>query len=280
MSNLDVKIRREKSYPHCGRLIVLESLDSQKPLQPFDLENNFSLDFPAMPETIELARQTDYKVISNMVVPDGVHQYRFTSPLQIPFSFSLHSMDDEYCPDGPLTLLRVAARLHSLVLPFGESNTVTVSVANDSPLADGRPQQGTKSPGTEASVQAKSQEPDDPTFRAAENAKFDPPVTCRLELMFTKEAEPGIVCTGYVKDVRVVLKGPWLRGPERSFNLPTSGEFSFTFIHRPAHYNSFSRQNGISGGGQAQAFAEYVLRKFYNTRELGGTGDYRGFQKT
>ena len=278
MGNIDVKIRREKSYPHCGRLIVLESLDSQKPLQAFSLENNFSIDFPAMPETIELARQADYKVISNMVVPDGVHQYRFTSPLSIPFSFQLHSMDDEYCPEGDLTLLRVAARLHSLVMPFGESNAMSVTVANDSPLQNNRPDPGAKSPGNDANQQAKAQEPNDPTFQAAENAKFDPPVTCRLELMFTKESEPGIVCNGYVKDVRVSLKGPWLRGPDRAFNLPSSAEFNFNFVHRPAHYNSFSKQNGISGGGQAQAFAEYVLRKFYNTRELAGTGDYRGFK--
>lgn len=277
MSNVDVKIRREKSYPHCGRLIVLESLDSQKPLQAFSLENNFSIDFPAMPDAIELARQADYKVISNMVVPDGVHQYRYTSPLTIPFSFVLHSMDDEYCPDGALTLLRLAARLHALVLPFGESTPYSVMVQNDSPLTNNRPNPGAKPPGNDASQQSRSQEPNDPTFQASQNAKFDPPVTCRLELMFTRESEPGIVCNGYVKDVRVNLKGPWLRGPDRSFNLPTAAEFSFTFVHRPAHYNSFSKQTGITGGGQVQAFADHILRKFYNTRELSSTGDYRGF---
>lgn len=257
----------------------MEALDATKPLQAFSYENNFSIDFPAMPETIELARQADYKVISNMVVPDGVHQYRFTSPLSIPFSFALHSMDDEYCPEGPLTLLRVAARLHSLLLPFGESDSMQVSIGNDAPTVEGRPDPGAKSPGTDANQQAKSASADDPTFTTSENAKFDPPVTCRLELMFTRESEPGIVCNGYVKDVRVSLKGPWLRGPDRSFNLPSSAEFAFTFVHRPAHYNSFSRQNGITAGGQVQAFAEYVLDKFYNTKGLAATGDYRGFKK-
>jgi len=278
MSNLDVKIRRQKSYPHCGRLIVMEALDSQKPLEAFSFENNFSIDFPAMPESIELARQADYKVISNMVVPDGVHQYRFTSPLSIPFSFTLHSMDDEYCPEGPLTLLRVAARLHSLILPFGESNAMQVSVGNDAPLVAGRPDPSAAKVGADPNQQHSSAEAD-ATFTTSENAKFDPPVTCRLELMFTQESEPGIVCNGYVKDVRVSLKGPWLRGPDRSFNLPSSAEFAFTFIHRPAHYNSFSKQNGITGGGQVQAFAEYVLDRFYNTKGLAATGDYRGFRK-
>ena len=278
MGNLDIKIRRAKSYPHCGRLIVLESVDSYQPLQPFTLENNFSIDFPAMPEVIELARQTDYKVINNMVIPDGVHQYRFTSPLIIPFSFVLHSMDDEYCPDGSLTLMRVAARLHALTLPFGDSSSTTVSVSNDSPLADGKPDQGAKAPGSEQPAQARSQEPNDPSFQAATNAKFDPPVTCRLELMFTEESEPGIICTGYVKDVVAKLKGPWLRGPGRAFNLPSSGEFSFNFVHRPAHYNSYSGKTSNSQSvGQSQAFAKYVLGKLYNTRELSTTGDYRGF---
>lgn len=276
MNNIDVKIRRQKSYPYCGRLVVLESLDSQKPLQPFSLENNFSIDFPAMPESIDLARQTDYKVISNMVVPDGIHQYRFTSPLQIPFSFSLHSMDDEYCPDGALTLLRVAARLHSLTLPLGDTSKMSVMVQNDSPLSDGRPDVDAKAKGNDASVQARSQPSGDPSFFTLENAKFDPPVTVRMELMFTKESEPGVVCNGYIKDVKVSLKGPWLKGPNRSFNLPTSGEFSFTFMHRPSHYNSFSRNNGIVGGGQAQAYADHVVRKFYNTHELSSAGDYRG----
>ena len=279
MSNIDVKIRRIKSYPHCGRLIVMQALDATKPLEVFSFEDNFSIDFPAMPETIELARQADYKVISNMVVPDGVHQYRFTSPLSIPFSFTLHSMDDEYCPEGPLTLLRVAARLHAMLLPFGESNAMQVSIGNDAPIVAGRPNPGAKKAGADPSVLASAAEPD-ATFTTSENAKFDPPVTCRLELMFTKESEPGIVCNGYVKDVRAVLKGPWLRGPDRAFNLPSSGEFSFTFVHRPAHYNSFSKQNGITGGGQVQAFAEYVLDKFYNTKGLAATGDYRGFNKS
>lgn len=281
MGNLDTVIRRDRkgSYPWCGRLIVMEALDSQKPLQAFSLENNFSIDFPAMPDSIELARQTDYKVVSNMVVPDGVHLYRYTAPLQIPFTFSLHAMDDEYCPKGALTLLQVASRLHALVLPFGDSESTFVTVGNDAPMQDNRPQPGQKSPGNDANQQAKSSETNDPTFQVTDNSKFDPPVTCRLELMFTSEKEPGIICTGYVKDVRVVLKGPWLKGPDRAFNLPSSGDFSFTFMHRPAHYNAFSSRKSVNSSLQSQAFSQYVLERFYNTRGLVGGGDYMGFGK-
>lgn len=281
MSNLSTVIRREKNWPYCGRLIVMESLDSEKPLDAFSFEKNFSIDFPAMPESIDLARQADYKVISNMVVPDGVHQYRFTSPLLIPFSFVLHSMDDDYCPEGPLTLLRVASRLHSLLLPFGESNAMQVMVGSDAPLTvDGKTDPGAKKTGKDPDAIASAEKSSEPTLTISENSRFDPPVTCRLELMFTRESEPGIVCNGYVKDVRASLKGPWLRGPDRSFNLPSSAEFSFTFVHRPAHYNSFSSRNGITGGGQVQAFSEYVLERLYNTKGLAATGDYRGFRKS
>lgn len=277
---LDVKIRRQKSYPYCGRLIVMDALNSgvNRPLEPFSLEDNFSIDFPAMPESIELARSAEYKVVSNMVVPDGVHQYWATSPLQIPFTFNLHYLDEEYCPDGALTLLRIAARLHSLVIPFGDSK-LQVTVDNDSPLDDtGKPQPQAPKPGAEQNVLKNAQSPQGPSFAAQNNAKFDPPPTCRLELMFTQDDEPGIVCVGYLKDVKAVLKGPWLRGPGRSFNLPTSGEFGFTFIHRPGHGNAFSNAQSANSQ-QAQAYADFVRQNLYNTRALALSGNYRGFTK-
>lgn len=278
MANVDLKIRREKSYPECGRLIVLESANSQMSnLGEKMLDRNFSIDFPAMPDSIELARQADYKIVSNMVVPDGVHQYRYTSPLTIPFTFMLHAMDDKYCPDGPLTLLRVAARLHAMIVPFGNSDAMSVSVGNDAPLLLGEPNPESQAVGVDASVTQRASNPSDVAFALAAGAQYDPPVTCRLELVFTEHTEPGIACNGYIKDVKVLLKGPWLRGPGVSYNLPTSGEFGFTFVHRPAHYNSFSSQNGITAGGQVQAFSDFVLQRFYNTRSLTGTGNYRGF---
>lgn len=257
----------------------MEALNSQinRPLDPFSLENNFSIDFPSMPDAIELARQTDYMVVNNMVIPDGVHQYRFTSPLQIPFSFNLHYLDEEYCPDGALSLLRIAARLHALTLPFGDSK-MQVSVGNDAPLdAQDKPQPQAPTPKDEAQQNKLAQEPQGPTFVAQNNTKFDPPATCRLELMFTKENEPGIVCVGYIKDVRAVLKKPWMRGPGRAFNLPTWAEFGFTFVHRPGHGNAFSNLNPGVQSQQSQAYADLVRQNFYNTRQLAISGNYRGF---
>ena len=86
-----------------------------------------SFDFPSMPDVVELARSADYYVNYSPVMPDGMHQYRGTKPLEIPLAFKLHAMDRTFCPYGALTLLQLAARLHSFVLPLtsdGSSNAV------------------------------------------------------------------------------------------------------------------------------------------------------------
>jgi hypothetical protein len=204
-------------------------------------------------------------------------------------------MDRVYCPFGAYTLLQVAARMHALVLPFGNSEDTSVAVSEkadllygtDNPggeaagetVAKGQQSKGKNKPsGAEKPVEANAKEPENLSFSALAGANFDPPVTCRLELMFTADADPGIVCTGYIKEVSAKLKGPWLKGPDQSFNLPTWGEFSFVFVHRPGHFNSYSGKKGASSTTQqAQAYNEYVLERFYNTRSLSTTGDYRGF---
>ena len=255
---------------------------------PFSIASAFSIDFPAMPDQIELARRADYKVLSNMVVPDGVHQYMSTSPQEIPFSFKLHSMDQEYCKEGALTVLKTAARLHALVAPLGNSE-LRVAVQNDGSLDDsGNPQPGTVGPRTEANTIAKAGKgttgqadqatATGTTFSSDATAKIDPPVGVRLELLFTENSGPGIVCNGYIKDIRAVLFGPFLRGPDQSYNLPTAGEFSFTFVHRPGHGNWFSNNTGgASLTQQAQAYADLIKERLFNTRDLRSDAKFRGF---
>lgn len=282
------EIRRWKSWPNCGRLIVLDT--NEKLSDPFNLYSNaFSIDFPAMPEQIELARTANYRVQTVPVMPDGVHQYLGTNPLEIPFSFKIHHGDTEYCREGPLTLLQIAARLHALVVPLGESQK-GVSVKNDGPLNDtGGPQPGTPPTGRDAVVERKSGQASTPQggnstgveyFADSTNA-VDPPVTVRLELIMSRLDSVGIICTGYVKDVRCVLFGPWLRGPDSASNLPSAGEYSFTFVHRPGHGNWFSNTAGASAAVsvQAQAYAQFIRERLYNTRDLSvGYGQYRGWQ--
>jgi hypothetical protein len=286
-------IRRENTFPYCGRLIVLDDIEKTNLKDVFLLGNAFSIDFPAMPEQIELARSAEYKVIKNMVIPDGVHQYMGTHPLEIPFSFKLHSFDEEYCQNGALSLLEIAARLHALITPIGDSNVV-VTVQNDGALnGEGNPQPGAVSPQREQNVERNAQQATASTtggqqaalqetaFSSDSTAAIDPPVTVRLELMYTRSDGPGIVCTGYVKDVRAVLFGPWMRGPDRAYNLPSAGEFSFTFVHRPGHGNFFSKSRGTPAiSQQAQAYADLIKRRLYNTRDLQTSATYRGLGTT
>lgn len=269
-------LQRASSYPYSGRLIVLES-GRTKDFDPFaGLSSFVAINLPSMPESVELARAVDYLVVNNQVMPDGIHQYKATAPLSIPISFRLHAMDKEFCPQGSLSLLQVGGLLHSFALPIsstGAAAPLRVTVGQSQPQ---------KPPNNEtSSLVARAQSADNPYNVTPESGSdFSPPVTLRLELIFVDENSPGVVCTGYLKDVRVRFNGPWLRGPGRAGNLPTSGDYDFTFVHVPGYGNNFSLTTSPSGvdSTMAQAFADDVQKKLYNTRELTLISDrnYRG----
>lgn len=240
-----------------------------------------AINFPAMPETIELARRTDYAVVTNPVYPDGVHLYKGTYPLEIPVSFSLHSFDREYCPKGALSLLSLAADLEALVLPFGP-DAISINVgqaAQQTPSKDpGQPKDKVPE-NTNASILANSDEAVSLVGSLNQNYNVYPPATCYLELIITDRQSPGITCVGYVKDVRVVLKGPWLRGPGISQNLPSAGEFSFTFVHHPGHGNAYNfGKNVYANESEQQAMANKVRDRLFNTRDLLTHANYHGFE--
>jgi hypothetical protein len=232
-----------------------------------------AVEFPAMPDTIELARSAEYMVATSPFTPDGLHQYVGTKPLEIPVSFKLHAFDETYCQQGALTLLQIAARLHAFVLPITNERVAALATTRNAT-------KGTKT--------------DDETERTAQTgelawkaygvnsnsaANIYPPVTCWLHLIWTDEGMPGISCVGYVKDVRAILHGPYLKGPGGSFNLPSAGEFSFTFVHRPGHNNSFGSDNTNTHaqvGAQVNAYATDVRDGLYNTRNLVYVANYKG----
>jgi len=269
---MDEPIRRPNTFPFCGRLIALPTSRALQLDERLDLLDSVSIDFPAMPDAIELVRRTDYMVQTAPNLPDGIHLYKGTQPMEIPFTFRLHSFDEEYCPKGALTLLQLAARLHSFVLPISSNDnakiTTKVGEATD-------PSNATSAQEDRAAL------PNNPVTVDVQDAQIYAPVTVVLELMQTEVKQPGISCVGYVKDVSVKLNGPWLRGPGKSYNLPSSADFAFTFIHRPGHGNTFriSQEATAAGVGntQPQAFATWVKDNLYNTRELVKFGDYRGF---
>jgi len=239
--------------------------------------NTISVDFPAMPDTLELARTADYAVNYNLVMPDGIHQYKGTKPMEIPVSFKLHSFDKQYCKKGALTLLQLAARLHSFVLPISTFNSkVTIAPVSGQPApAPGRTNDASLEAGaSQQTVYGVS------GANGIKNGAIYNPVTCWLHLMWTSNDQPGISAVGYVREVKVQFNGPWLRGPNNSFNLPTSADFSFVFIHRPGHGNNQGVSDSqlspqIAFGGQA--FADDVKNKFYNTRDLVVAANYQGF---
>ena len=268
---------RNKSFPYCGRLVVLESGHTTG-YDPFaGLSTFVAINFPTMPESIELARSVEYLVTPSLMTPDGVHQYNCTNPLNIPVSFKLHAFDKEYCPLGALSLLQLGALLHSFALPLSNvsgGTALNVTVAQSQPQATPR--------GETDSVINQAQSADNPYSVTPETGINPyPPPTLRLELIFVDENNPGIICTGYVKDVRVRLNGPFLRGPNQSYNLPSSGEFEFTFVHVPGYgnnYNLTANPKGINSV-QAQAFSGDVRDKFYNTVDITKISDsqFKGF---
>ena len=273
-STLDANFRRGDVF--CGRLVAMASqyFGMTGPVNS-DSANTISVDFPSMPDEVELMRSTDYNVATSPQWPDGIHTYRGTKPLEIPFSFSLHAFDKQYCKNGALTLLKLAARLHSFTLPIDPTGTVN-ALAN----AKASVPTGTDVSSTAAKAQmAQSQN----IAAAATVGMLTPPITCWLFLMATDQSatSPGISAVGYVKDVSVKLKGPWLRGPNGSFNLPSSGDFSFTFVHCPGYGNasfiSSSATESAQLGFSVAALADDVKSRLYNTRNLVVHPNYQSF---
>lgn len=280
----DKNIRRDDKLL-CGRLVAMGSTTTpvMQEMTRLNAKNGFSniisIDFPAMPDTIELARSTEYYAESNLVMPDGIHQYKKTKPLEIPFSFRIHSFDEQYCQKGALTLLELAARLHSLVLPistFGRgSSIVPVRAPSVTPIEGGGQ--------TNAAQQEKQSETTTVVgVRGAggRDGHVYAPVTCWLYLIWAGADQPGISAIGYVREVSVKFNGPWLRGPNNSFNLPTSADFSFTFIHRPGHGNAqpfTTSAEANSAALTAQTYADDVKDRLFNTRDLVYAANYQGF---
>lgn len=263
--------KRQKSFPACGRLVVLEPLGNGKLLDILNGPNKFVvIAFPSMPEVIELARRAEYAVSSPIGFPDGIHQYKGTQPLKIPLSFKLHSFDSEYCPHGAKTLLELAAVMQALTLPVGDSKSpVTWQTSATSVGAPEAKDEGALK--ARAAEETSSYHPVD---------RVNPPPTCYLELVLTDRESVGIACIGYVEDVKVRLRAPFMKGPGISQNLPSAGEFEFTFVHHPGHGNAFNA-NAAQNFIEEQAYAHTVKDRLYNTIGLlSASNSFAGFNSS
>jgi hypothetical protein len=242
------------------------------------------INIPAMPATLDLARIAEYRQSSAPYTPDGIHLYKQTNPLEIPFSFTLH-FQDPFCSQGGLSLLIMAAKLHALIVPTNTAANrpvITASVLNyyatnssdktagKAPVAP----QGNSDAGTPAGVSA------DTTITlngvAGQATTIFPPA-CLLDLISVgdRDGAPGVRCIGYIKEVSAKLKGPWLRGAQPYGyngirNVPTSGEFSFKFVHAPGFSNFFGGSVSASPFNLSglSAFSDDIRRNLFNTLPL------------
>lgn len=235
--------------------------------------------FPSLPEVIELARSAEYRVSSSYVMPDGAHQYKLTNPLEIPFSFSLHHTDP-FCSRGPVSLLIMSAKLHALVLPINSSrersNIWSTSAGpgvklRQSLSSPGQPPTTNQDSSQRSTEEGRTKEISDEIQLKNESglASTAFPPTVFLDLMSSGDDGPGIRCIGYVKNINVALRGPWLQGRDpKIVNLPTSGEFRFTFVHHPSHTNYFNPSSTDISQLEIGAFADDVRTRLYDTVDL------------
>lgn len=265
-----------------GRLVTLTNFRKDSGLGQLrndsTIQNAIVLNFPSMPDSVELVRKAVYAVYPLYLSPDGaVAWYQYTEPLRIPFSFRLHAFDVDYCPQGALTLLDVAAKLHSMVLPIGERGTSTSATKIAGTSTSSTKTAGAT--GASTSEQNLTLGADDPASRSfnilmdAASANVRPPVAVLLDLIYAGSDAPGVSCVGYLEEVGVKFNGPWLTPPgSGNKNLPTSIDASFVFVHRPSHTNAKQ-----SAEVSVSAFADDVKDRLYNTLHLVNATSYQGY---
>jgi hypothetical protein len=265
----------------------LRSINTLKGAQQFN-ENvgQVIINFPAMPDVIELARRANYNnmAANSPANPDGFHIYRSTDPLKIPISFSAHAFDVEYTgKDGPVALLQMAAGLHALTLPIVASALETTN-STAFPNMKQAPDTTNNAPAAKIGVATTGATNTEPSFTSrdfynANNQVTHFPVPCILDIMLARwgTVEYGIQCYGFVEDVSVKLKGPWLQGRAATDslddlrNMPSIAEYAFTFVHQPGYTNDYvgnrigDRAASLLG---LQAMAADVYKRLYNQVEL------------
>ena len=226
-----------------------------------DQEGKITIYLPHLPETLEFPRANNYdQQGNNLVMPDGLFIYQSTNPLEIQLEFTLHYTDD-LCVEGSKTLLDIAARLSSLLLP-----------ASNDPLRN-----RTKAPpATTGNTSATSQEMQlQTTTRQSEDAvksvtnttdsTYKYPPACSLRLIQAGAQGLGVHMIGFVKEATPIFHGPYMQTTDsgNSYNLPSACTYKFTFVHNPSYTNT------LQFGKFINAYGPDVFQYFYNTAHLG-----------
>lgn len=220
---------------------------------------------PCLPETIELARGNHYDQNgSTMVTPDGIWIYQYTEPLEIQLSFHLHAFDD-LCPDGPMTLLDIAARLQSMQLPASNDSTndyIKPAPQNSSVKMSAEALEAQKT--AVAVTTSRGSNLGFNKLAAEKDRSLKYPVACELRLMSAGSKTFGINCVGFIKQTKISLHGPYLNTLDESegFNLPSAATYEFTFVHNPQYTNALGQFK------LSQAYGPDVNDYLYNTAHL------------
>lgn len=233
-----------------------------------EADDQIVINFPNLPDEIDVMRTSEWRVTQSPLLPDGFHMYGHTSPLELPFTFKVHAFDD-YSVNGAETILQIAAKLHALQLPIIKSKQ-TGKITRDSGSV---PESS-----TDAAKEQRGSSPDQDLGSSITvegnvyGTDYYFPPACVLNLMIGSGGPTkalGICCIGYVKNVSTKLKGPWLNSGRADVNrnLPSVGEFSFTFVHAPSYTNSlnFDGDNKLL---TAQVGAYRMKNSFYNTIDI------------
>jgi hypothetical protein len=172
-----------------------------------------------------------------------LHIYQKTTPLEIPFEFGLSAFDEDYCDQGPMTLLKIAAQLHGTLLPNFDlsASSFGADINTGNFTSNGQ---------------------DVNTSQISEISHLVTPVLCWLDITGSVSNWPGISCNGYVKNVNVRLKGPWLSSSGVN-NLPSSAIYKFTFVVAPGYSNQYSN-NSLAFQAPARHVAQYLYSHYNN----------------
>jgi hypothetical protein len=216
---------------------------------------------PYLPESIEFPRENNYdQAGSNLVMPDGLWIYQSTNPLELNLEFTLHYTDD-LCIEGSKTLLDIASRFHTLLLPA--SNDPSRSRAK-SPPATGT---GASATSQELQLQSAAVQSEDALKNTTnvQNASYKYPPACSLRLIQAGARGLGVHCVGFIKAATPIFHGPYMQTVDggNAYNLPTAATYRFTFVHNPSYTGT------MKIGKFVNAFGPDVFEYFYNTAHLG-----------
>lgn len=242
-----------KTYGRANTYAALYTLESGDNLTtsviPTAQGSRIIINFPAMPELLELARSAVYRNFSESpITPDGYHIYQHTEPMEVPIRFSISARDDDYCNgDGPLALLQTAASLQALQNPIRTgSQSANLGLGSAASVADNSQGNFTESQLQNGSSVGVGNTGVTLSSTTATAPFLFPPACCmNIILASWNGRQLALQMTGFVRRVGTTFRGPWLQGKFQSGggglqNMPSFLDCDFVFVNQPGYSNNFA----------------------------------------